>query len=72
MKYKNIPVWAFHGALDNAVPISMDKAMIAAIKKIGGDVKFTIYDDTGHDAWTKAYTDPSLYEWFIEHTLSTR
>ena len=62
-----IPVWVFHGAKDNTVPISDSEAMVEALKKAGGDVKFTIYPEAGHDSWTETYNNPELYQWFLEH-----
>ena len=32
--------------------------MIAAIKKAGGNPKYTELQGVGHDSWTPAYTDP--------------
>jgi predicted peptidase len=60
------PVWAFHGAKDPVVPLERSEKMVAALKKNGGNVKFTIYPEAGHDCWTEAYDDPKLYEWLLE------
>jgi hypothetical protein len=46
--------------------------MVDALKKAGGNVKFTIYAETGHDSWTRTYEDPMLYEWFLKHRRSGR
>ena len=40
--------------------------MVEALKKNGGNVKFTVYPDASHDAWTEAYNNPELYEWLLE------
>ena len=32
------------------------------------DVKYTVYPETGHDSWVKAYDDPQLYGWLLAHT----
>jgi predicted peptidase len=66
-KLKDLPIWVFHGGKDNIVPPSRSEAMVNAIKKAGGDPKFTVYEDAGHDSWTKAYNDPKLYEWLLKH-----
>lgn len=63
---KHIPVWAFHGANDDVVPIGRDQAMVDAIKACGGSVRFSVYPDVGHDAWTRAYEDPELYRWLLQ------
>jgi predicted peptidase len=63
----HVPVWAFHGAKDEVVPVAEDQAMIDAINACGGNAKITIYPDVGHDAWTPAYANPLLFEWLLEH-----
>ncbi len=60
-----IPTWVFHGGKDPTVPIENSKKMVEALKKAGGDPKFTIYPDAGHDSWTQAYNTPELYEWLL-------
>jgi predicted peptidase len=62
---KDIPVWVFHGARDNVVPIEEDSAMVEAVKRSGGCVRFTIYPEAGHDAWTETYNNPEFYDWLL-------
>jgi predicted peptidase len=74
---KNVPVWAFHGALDPVVPLKESEEMVAAVKACGGNARLTIYPDTGHNAWTKTYNNKDLYDWFLRHskdetTISTK
>jgi predicted peptidase len=66
---KDIPVWAFHGAKDTTVSISVSENMVKALEDCGGNVKFTVYPDAGHDAWTVTYNNPELYDWFLQHSL---
>jgi predicted peptidase len=68
---KDLPIWVFHGAKDRAVPIARSKAMVEAIKKVGGNVEFTIYPDAEHDSWTETYNNPKLYEWLLKHKRMT-
>jgi predicted peptidase len=65
---KNMPVWAFHGAKDQIVPLHYSTATINKLKECGGNAKLTIYPDAGHDSWTITYDNPELYEWFLEQT----
>ena len=46
------------------------EAMVDALKQAGGNVKFTIYPNAGHDAWTETYANPKLYEWLLEQKRS--
>lgn len=63
--FKNVPVWAFHGAKDEGVKLERSEVMIDALKKQGANPKFTVYPEAGHDAWTETYNNPELYEWFL-------
>ena len=64
--YAKTPAWVFHGAKDPVVPLERSEKMVEALKKNGGNVKFTVYPEAGHDCWTEAYNDPKLYEWLLE------
>jgi predicted peptidase len=73
MKYlKDVPTWAFHGTDDDVVPIKASEMMVEALAACGGDVKFTIYPEVKHDAWTETYDNPELYEWFLQHSTVNR
>jgi predicted peptidase len=60
-----LPIWAFHGARDDAVPIAGEREMVEAVRAAGGNVRFTVYPDIGHNAWEPAYADPQLYDWLL-------
>jgi predicted peptidase len=62
----HVPAWVFHGAKDPVVPLSRSQAMVDAMKQAGGEVKFTIYPEAGHDAWTETYANPEVYEWLLK------
>jgi predicted peptidase len=65
---QTLPVWAFHGARDNAVPLEESERLINALRKLGAkEVKFTVYPDAGHDAWTETYNNPEFYDWLLSH-----
>lgn len=68
---KDTPVWAFHGARDRTVPLAESADLVSALKACGGDVRFTIYPDAGHDSWTETYENPELYSWFLQHAKRT-
>ena len=63
---RNLPVWAFHGAKDDVVPLSGSKDMIDAIKAAGGNPRFTIYPQAGHDSWTETYANDEIYSWLLQ------
>ena len=43
--------------------------MVDALEREGGSVKFTIYPEAGHDAWTETYNNPEVYEWMLSQAL---
>lgn len=64
---KHMPLWVFHGAKDQVVLPEESQRMVKALRAAGGDVKFTLYRNAGHDSWTQAYANPRLYRWLLEH-----
>lgn len=66
-KFKDVPVWAFHGAKDPVVPLKESEDIVNAIKERGGDAKLTVYPEAGHDSWTETYNNQALYDWFMQH-----
>ena len=71
-KIAPIPTWVFHGAKDLVVTRDKSDVMVEAISKAGGNPKYTVYPDAGHDSWTETYNNPELYQWFLKHSLMDR
>ena len=67
-KLKDLPLWAFHGDKDTAVPLRKSEEMIEAIKAAGGAPKLTVYPGVGHNSWDKAYREEKLWEWFLQYS----
>jgi predicted esterase len=63
-RIKHMPVWAFVGADDDDQSI---RQMVEALQALGGDARLTVYPETGHDAWTPTYADPTFFEWILSH-----
>ncbi|MEC2323428.1 carboxylesterase family protein [Lederbergia lenta] len=64
-RLKDVPVWAFHGAKDDVVPMEESQVMVEALRSAGGNVKLTIYPEATHDSWTETYNDPAFYTWLL-------
>ncbi len=64
-KLVRLPIWVFHGAKDPTVPLPRSEEMVQAIKAAGGNVKFTVYPEAGHDSWTETYNNPEFYTWLL-------
>lgn len=66
---QSMPIWTFHGALDEIVPISETQRIVDALEAVGADVQFTVYPDLNHDSWTRTYNNPDLYTWLFSHSI---
>ena len=62
---KSIPIWAWHGANDAAVPVAGSREMIEALKKAGANPLYTEPHNVGHGVWVPALEDPKLHEWLF-------
>jgi predicted peptidase len=65
-----VPVWIFHGANDDIVPVTESQRMNAAMKQVGAEVHYTEYQGIRHDSWDKAFDDPKLFPWLLSKTLT--
>jgi predicted peptidase len=59
------PVWIFHGEDDDVIPADQSRRMFIALRAHHGDARYTQYAGVGHDAWDRAYDDPSLPKWLL-------
>jgi predicted peptidase len=62
----DLPIWVFHGAKDPVQPVEESTRLVEALRAQGGTrVKITVYPDAEHDAWTRTYDDPAVWEWLF-------
>ena len=65
---KSKPVWVFHGAADDVVPLSGSQIPTEALRECGADVRFTVYPDLGHGPTSdETFPNEALYTWFLEN-----
>jgi predicted peptidase len=69
---KELPVWIFHGAQDDVVPVTQDRALVDSLRAAGSSPRYTEYPDVGHGAWDKAYGDEELWKWLFAQRLARR
>ena len=63
-RLKHVPIWMFHGALDDVVPPEDDRRLKAAFAQAGADdVRYTEYPDGNHNAWDATYADAAMWDW---------
>ena len=65
-RIKDLPTWVFHGGKDPTVPIRYANAMVEALRKIGGRVRFTVFPEAHHNSWTQAYATEEIYSWLLQ------
>jgi predicted peptidase len=71
-KVGKVPVWIFHGADDDIVPVTESQRMQAAMKQIGAEVHYTEYPGVKHVSWDKAYDEPKLFPWLFSKSLPSK
>lgn len=64
-KYKNVPLWIFHGGKDTTVPLSKSEAVVNELKRLNRPVKFTVYPEAGHNSWDPAFAEPEFLSWIF-------
>jgi predicted peptidase len=69
-----LPLWAFHGALDDQVEPDETRRIVAAVRdertRRGLDpaaARFTLYPDANHNSWDPAFAEPDLPGWLLSH-----
>lgn len=66
----NTPVWIFHGAKDQVVPVQESRDIYQALKNAGAKVKYTEYRRAKHNSWEKAFAERDLYSWLFSQRKS--
>ena len=67
---KDIPFWGFHGQYDPIIPLYKAQSVVTTLINCGGNPLFTIYSDLFHDAWTRTYGNPAVYNWLLTKSLN--
>lgn len=65
-RLKDLPIWIFHGRLDETVHVAFSEEMTRALAAEHARVKFTLLAQEGHQSWTPAYNDAALYDWLLK------
>ncbi len=60
---KDMPVWAFHGRLDQHVPVSGTREAIEALRSLGARPKYDEYENDNHFCWDKTYANLDVWRW---------
>lgn len=66
-KIANIPTRIFHGLSDDVVKVDYAITIYKELKKCNAkDVQLTIFDDAGHDSWSRVYDNSEIYDWMLK------
>lgn len=71
-KIKNIPTRIFHGLLDDVVNVDYAITIYKKLKTCNANVELTIFDDAGHDSWSKVYDNQEIYDWMFKQTKTDK
>ena len=67
----DVNVWAFHGTDDDVVLARESQEMVKRINAAGGNAICTLYEGTGHNAWTDTYSNPEVFKWLLQFKKTT-
>ena len=63
------PVWVLHGSKDTVVSPRRSREMVAALRRVGGSVKYTEYKGVRHNSWKPAFKETELVPWLFSQKL---
>lgn len=61
----HIPTWVFHGAQDPIVSVEHSRRMVAFIRNLEVDIRYTEFPDAGHDIAERVFSTPGLAQWLF-------
>ena len=65
-RYKDIAIWTFHGDADTVVPPNGTRVTYAAVKELGGNIKYTEVAGGDHsNIWRIAADTDGLVDWMF-------
>lgn len=71
-KLIDIPIWAFHGVIDDVVQFEDSEWMINKLKGKNKELYFTAQQDVGHWIDWLVYPKQELYDWFLKYEKKKR
>lgn len=64
---KKVPLWVFHGEVDEVVPVELSLKMVESLKKNGANPRCTIYPNVNHNAWDYTFSEKELLPWLFSN-----
>lgn len=68
---KNMPVWMFHGCLDETVPFYNVNAILTKLQEYEHRYyKLTVFPSGMHNIWNTVYERAEVYDWLLSQSLT--
>lgn len=64
--HSKVKYWVFHGDADDVVDVKYSREMVARLKELKADVKYTEYPGVNHGSWTNAFAEAELPKWLFK------
>ncbi len=64
-RLKRTSWWIFHGLNDDIIPAKASENIYDALKNRSADVRISLYENIGHESWTRAFEEPGLMSWLF-------
>ncbi len=71
-KIASVPLWFFHGDKDKTVPTQTTRDMVAALRKAGGNPRYTEVKGATHNLGTSVIDEKELLPWLFSQKRSAR
>lgn len=68
--YKHVPIWVFQGELDQGPSPASTENLIDAIINEGGNVRYTLFKNSGHGIFDKGYAEQDFFS-YLERVNKT-
>jgi len=60
-----LPIWIFHGEVDEAVPVSGSREPAAALRAASADMRYTEFLGLNHNVWDGVYASEEFTRWLF-------
>jgi len=60
-----LPIWIFHGEVDEAVPVTGSREPAAALRAASADVRYTEFLGSNHNVWDGVYASEEFTRWLF-------
>jgi predicted peptidase len=66
-RVKKTAFWVFHGADDSVVDVKLSREMLAKLKTLKVENKYSEYPGVDHNSWDNAFAEPQYLSWMLKH-----